>query len=96
MKRAGDILTSTSFNLIIIFKRSRGYKAKFAHLTNFSINKKSEKFQKPMKTGEDDGVCGNKWSFTGLRKKYKELGIDSDKIFDKINDIIIKTIISCE
>ena len=49
-----------------------------------------------MKTGEDDGVSGNKWSFTGLRKKYKELGIDSDKIFNKINDIIIKTVISCE
>ncbi len=49
-----------------------------------------------MKHGEDDGVRGNKWSFTGLRKKYKELGIDSDKIFNKIDDIIIKTVISCE
>ena len=76
--------------------RIKGYKAKFSHLTNFSINKKSEKFLKPSKTGEDDGVRGNKWSFTGLRKKYKELGVDTEKIFRKINDIIIKTVISCE
>ena len=80
----------------IIYFRAKGHKAKFGHLTNFSINKKSEKFLKPTKTGEEDGVYGNKWSFTGLRKKYKEMGIDSAKIFKRIHDIIIKTIISCE
>ena len=74
----------------------KGSKAKYCHLTNFSINKKSEKFMKPSDTGEDDGVTGNKWSFTGLRKKYKEMGVDPKPVFDGINDIIIKTIISCE
>jgi len=48
--------------------RTRGSKKKYCHLTNFSINKKSDKFYKPTKGGEEDGVEGNKWSFRGLRK----------------------------
>lgn len=76
--------------------KSRGHKGKFAHLTNFSINKKSDKFLKPSKDGLDDGVTGNKWSFTGLRRKYKEIGVDTKEIFSKIDDIIVKTVIACE
>jgi tubulin polyglutamylase TTLL4 len=74
----------------------KGAKSKYCHLTNFSVNKKSEKFVKPTATGEEDGVFGNKWSFTGLRKKYKEMGVDSEAVFKGIYDVIIKTLISCE
>jgi hypothetical protein len=39
---------------------------------------------------------GSKWSFDALKKKFKELEIDWNSIFDKIKDVIIKTIISSE
>lgn len=44
---------------------------------------------------QQDGV-GSKWTHTALKKKFKELGIDSEPIFTKIKDIIVKTIISVE
>jgi tubulin polyglutamylase TTLL4 len=31
-----------------------------------------------------------------LKAKYKELGIDSEKVFDRIKDIIVKTLIAVE
>lgn len=74
----------------------KGSKAKYCHLTNFSVNKKSDKFVKPTATGEEDGVFGNKWSFTGLRKKYKEMGVNTEALFEKIHDVIIKTLIAAE
>ena len=67
---------------------------KYKHLTNFSINSKSESYIPNVNA--DDDQYGNKWSLEALRKKYKELGIDSDKIFDKIKDVIIKTLIAVE
>ena len=69
-------------------------KQRFVHLTNWSVNKYSENFIKN-KGGpvEDDS---SKWSFYTLKKKFKEMGIDYDGIFDKIKDIIIKTLISVE
>ena len=38
----------------------------------------------------------SKWTLTSLRQYLEEHGIDSQLIFDKIDDIIIKSIISCE
>jgi len=31
-----------------------------------------------------------------LKAKYKELGIDSEKVFGRIKDIIVKTLIAVE
>jgi len=69
-------------------------KQRFVHLTNWSVNKYSENFIKN-KGGpvEDDS---SKWSFASLKKKFKEMNIDYDGIFEKIKDIIIKTLISVE
>jgi len=44
----------------------------------------------------NDDQYGNKWSLNALKKKYAEMGIDSDKVFNKIKDIIIKTLIAVE
>jgi hypothetical protein len=44
---------------------------------------------------EQDGQ-GSKWSITALRRKMATMGIDHDKVFKKIEDIILKTIISGE
>lgn len=69
-------------------------KKRYIHLTNFSVNKKSAKFVKNT-DAEADGE-GSKWSLKALRKKYEEIGINYDEVFDKIEDIAIKTIIAVE
>ena len=45
---------------------------------------------------EKDEAYGNKWSLRGLRKVLREHHVNDDKLFVKIKDIIIKTIISSE
>lgn len=67
---------------------------RYVHLTNWSVNKESENFVKNTNTHKDDE--GSKWSLTALRRKYQEMGIDSETLWKKIRDIIIKTIISVE
>lgn len=75
-------------------KGKKSLKKRYIHLTNFSVNKKSKNFirvQNDVQDGE-----GSKWSFTALRKKFVELGLDFDGVFLKIEDIIVKTLISVE
>ena len=91
-----NIQLSKIIYFYVLCFRKKGKNAKFSHLTNFSINKFSEKFEKPTKQDDDDGVKGNKWSFRGLKKKYTQMGVDYDKVFKKIHDIIVKTIIAAE
>ena len=69
-------------------------KERYVHLTNWSVNKYSENFVKNAGTSKDDE--GSKWSFAALKKKYVELGIDVEDLWKKIEDVIIKTIISAE
>lgn len=65
------------------------------HLTNFSVNKKNINFGK--NNGDDDGnpSC-SKWSLGALRKVLRSQGVDDSKIWSKIEDICIKTILSAE
>ena len=69
-------------------------KKRYMHLTNFSVNKNSAKFVKNT-CAEEDGQ-GSKWSLKALRAKYAELGIDYDRVFSSIEDIVIKTCIMVE
>jgi len=48
---------------------NKDLKKKFIHLTNFSVNKKSEKFKDNKGTGEEEETS-SKWSFKALRKAY--------------------------
>ena len=63
-------------------------------MTNYSLNKYNANFINNTDATQDDQ--GSKWSLTALKRKFKALGIDGDKIFKKIEDIVIKTIISGE
>ena len=45
-------------------------KKRFIHLTNFSVNKKSENFKSNKATGAEDEESTSKWSFKALRKAY--------------------------
>ena len=65
------------------------------HLTNYSVNK----FNKQAFIQNDkasDQAFGSKWSISSLRKVLREMEIDDQEVFRKIEDIIIKTIISAE
>jgi tubulin polyglutamylase TTLL4 len=75
-------------------------KQRFVHLTNYSVNKKAETYQKnnatstetPVETEENQ----SKMSFAQLRQEYEKEGADYDQIFEGIKDVIIKTILSVE
>lgn len=76
------------------YTQSSKKQSRYVHLTNYSLNKYNANFINNTDATQDDQ--GSKWSLTALKKKFKALGIDSDKIFKKIEDIVIKTIISGE
>ena len=60
------------------------------HLTNYSINRRSETFVQ--NKVEDDGEeAGHKRSIVWLKKKLEKDGHDTDKLWRKMNKLIIKT-----
>jgi hypothetical protein len=67
---------------------------KYVHLTNYSLNKNNANFQNNTDATQDDR--GSKWSISAMRKRMKLLGHDDDLLMKKIEDMILKTIISCE
>lgn len=70
-------------------------KNRFIHLTNYSINKNN---QNGLIAGyeEKEEACGSKWSFKALRQVLREHKVNDSRLFGRIKDIIIKTIISSE
>ncbi|CAF0928414.1 unnamed protein product [Brachionus calyciflorus] len=63
---------------------------KFMHLTNFSINKTNKEY----KSNDDENACvGHKWSLKALWAYLQKKGINTDKIWEQIKDLAIKTII---
>jgi len=63
----------------------------FIHLTNFSINKESGNFVNNSNPEEPEG---SKWTLTSLWKYFRSRGIETDPIWTKIIDIVIKSILS--
>lgn len=66
----------------------------YTHLTNYSLNKHNAAFQENQNAQNDDQ--GSKQSLSAFRRKLKAMGVDDNLVFAKIEDIIIKTIISIE
>ena len=76
-------------------------KKRFIHLTNFSVNKKSDKFKSNKGADNEDeegwdGQESSKWSFGALKKAYEEKGINYEFVFAQIKDVIVKTLIAVE
>lgn len=71
-------------------------KKRFIHLTNFSVNKKSENFKQNKGAGAEGEENSSKWSFKALRREYDKLGINCDYVFAQMKDVIVKTLISVE
>ncbi|XP_077176861.1 tubulin monoglutamylase TTLL4 isoform X2 [Paroedura picta] len=66
---------------------------KYMHLTNYSINKKNVEY----KANGDETACqGHKWALKALWNYLNQKGIDSEAIWEKIKDIVVKTIIASE
>ena len=62
------------------------------HLTNFSVNKKNLNFQ----INNDDSRLNSKWTLSQLKQAMREQKINTDQLFAKIDDIIVKTVLSAE
>jgi len=71
------------------------YNNRFAHLTNYSINKNSEAYV-PNDEPDVDQESASKWTFTTFRNYLESQGIDQKAIFQKIEDLVVKTILSIE
>ncbi|KAJ8255191.1 hypothetical protein GJAV_G00202050 [Gymnothorax javanicus] len=66
---------------------------KFMHLTNYSVNKKNLDYQ----SNSDDKACqGHKWALKALWQYLADRGVDTALIWEKIKDIVIKTIIASD
>ncbi|NXG58812.1 TTLL4 polyglutamylase, partial [Hemiprocne comata] len=66
---------------------------KFMHLTNYSVNKKNTEY----KPNSDETACqGHKWTLKALWSYLTQKGVNSKAIWEKIKDIVIKTIIASE
>ncbi|XP_009994557.1 PREDICTED: tubulin polyglutamylase TTLL4 [Chaetura pelagica] len=66
---------------------------KFMHLTNYSVNKKNADY----KPNSDETACqGHKWTLKALWSYLTQKGVNSKAIWEKIKDIVIKTIIASE
>ncbi|XP_059417631.1 tubulin monoglutamylase TTLL4-like isoform X2 [Carassius carassius] len=66
---------------------------KFMHLTNYSVNKKNSEYQ----SNSDDKACqGHKWALKALWQYLGSQGISTSLIWEKIKDMVIKTIIASD
>lgn len=75
---------------------TKDLKKKFIHLTNFSVNKRSDKFVQNKGNEEEEGQESSKWSFKELRDAFDKQGINYDYVFAQIKDVILKTLICVE
>lgn len=64
---------------------------RYAHLTNYSVNKNNPDFDASTEDGK-----GHKWTLTAFKKYCEENKINFSFIWQKIKEIVIKTIISAE
>ncbi|KAF0976317.1 hypothetical protein FDP41_004623 [Naegleria fowleri] len=72
----------------------------FSHLTNYSLNKKSDAYVRNNEEGEseEDGwnEHAHKWSIPSLKSYLKRNGFPVEKIWGDVESLIVKTLISVE
>ncbi|KAJ4461331.1 putative Tubulin polyglutamylase TTLL5 [Paratrimastix pyriformis] len=67
---------------------------RFMHLTNYSVNKNNSLFVENRDADVDD--FGSKWSLRALWAHLRANHIDVDGLLGRIDDLIVKTILSAE
>lgn len=78
---------------------AKSLKTRYVHLTNYSVNKKAANYlSNPGKNlgDSDKEKFSYKWPLAELKTAYEALGIDYEKVFENIHDLIIKTMIAVE
>ena len=96
------VVTSYEPLRVYVFKEglarfaSESYSTKFnknnryMHLTNYSINKKNDKFVQNEDKEQDD--VGFKWSLSAFCNHLEQVGIDMDLLWSRTYDVILKTL----
>jgi hypothetical protein len=69
-------------------------KAKFSHLTNYSINKNNENYVQNENAADDDS--GFKWSLSALCAHFEKEGVDVRLMWAKIFDVIVKSVLAID
>jgi tubulin polyglutamylase TTLL5 len=66
------------------------------HLTNYSLNKFSDKFVKNTNAAEDD--AGSKWSLSAFRRRLvQQFGEERvAKVWREVDDLVVKTVMAAE
>lgn len=67
---------------------------RFMHLTNYSVNKRNDKFVQNQDYKQDN--IGHKWSLSALFAQLERDGVDTDFLWMQIYDSIIKSVIAIE
>lgn len=77
-------------------RRKASRQNSFKHLTNYSINKKSQDFQHNVDSEQDN--VGSKWSLTALYSYLTEtFGVEAtQKVQRNFEEIIVKTVIAAD
>jgi tubulin polyglutamylase TTLL4 len=65
---------------------------RYMHLTNYSVNKCSTNFDSNISI--KDECTGSKWSLNALRNYFKENNVDFGPTWEKIKDIVVKSVLS--
>ncbi|KAK5964784.1 hypothetical protein GCK32_000462 [Trichostrongylus colubriformis] len=71
-----------------------GSRDAFVHLTNYSINKNNSNFVRNESMASED--FGHKWTLGALLRHLEKDGIDSKMLMLRIEDIIIKSLLSVQ
>jgi hypothetical protein len=72
---------------------SKTRKNRFRHLTNYSLNKNNPEFKKAEGDADDEG---HKWSARAVWEHLQQRGVDTDAIKERIDDLIVKTLLAVE
>jgi tubulin polyglutamylase TTLL4 len=67
---------------------------RYMHLTNYSVNKCSTHFDKNIST--ENEFTGSKWSLTALKLFFQNQGINFNTTWEKIQDIVVKSVITVQ
>ncbi|KAL5009107.1 hypothetical protein ScPMuIL_014688 [Solemya velum] len=84
----------TRFATVKYEKSVRHIRNQCMHLTNYSVNKKSNDYVKNDDADVED--YGNKWSLGAMLRYLRAHGKDTAAMMMRIEDVIIKTIVSVE
>lgn len=66
---------------------------RYMHLTNYSINKLSDKYS----ANEDADACqGHKWTIKSLWSYFTEKGVNTDRLWAALRNLVLRTVLAGE